>query len=936
MEWKDSDPSDDENSLATSRKRSSRACDQCRKTKSKCERPSGSATQCKSCALTGTRPSYKRGPPKGYIHAIEQRWHQVESLLGAILQCPDARVQAFVNDLKQDDLASEIIDRVDMGPYGPAGRRSQPAGATKEDFFASILRSNGSNTRDNSRSRRQSRVSREIVSSTQDHGLSVVPTKEWQDNLSRRLASAGRNSTTSNTSYGTYRAPSSSNVPLAQRRRLNDTVEPPYSPDWSGMYTFNQEEPLESDEAKEATECMGSLSLDENQEIRYHGRISGLSLLERNKRTDDRMDGGIWRLPMARVWPPARYGLASPPIGEMEEHLPPWDIQDRLLELYFTYIHPVYPLIYKRRFLLEYQYKRQGTRRESQPNSPRLPRPEPTQEVTPLLLLAIFAIAARFCEDEMPLPPTGKMWEAGCGYLDTARGLLAKVFHVSRPSTVQALLLLGYREFGIGSMEQGWIFIGMAIRMVISIIFSLVGLTKSASIQAFDLGLNCDSSKWKVRGHDLFSAEDSQTRGHIWWACVLADRYGSIYMGRPTMIKDNDSDMSLPGIEPEEDIAPWQPHPSDGLSYSPTPGRIMSSFAAASRLSLISGTVINRVYPVQSISRVAKQAVLNECEAQLDQWLISLPDYLRCDSGNRRCSPSPQVIFLHIRYWGCVLLLYRAFIPNWKSSEDVARNSPIGSKALDLAQSAASHISSLVTMYRETFTLKRSSPFLTAYLLSASIMHILTLSLRSTHVEATLGLQQCMSALKDMEILWPSASRAWELLNGVKLSDGVCAVPLPQVHGQQTERQKRPADDAFGQEKNPEYPQSGVYERGNGTTNQNASGSQTGVHDLSTRIMAHMLGLDIQGIEPSSMSYYPGYQWWPGSSGQGESSTQHTSEPIHPPMSDPTQLAALPVGPRGTINTPANRNSHENWTYQQGQSKRVSESYSYDFSQFGP
>lgn len=63
------------------------------------------------------------------------------------------------------------------------------------------------------------------------------------------------------------------------------------------------------------------------------------------------------RLPMARVWPPARYGLASPPIGEMEEHLPPWDIQDRLLELYFTYIHPVYPLIYKRRFLLEYQYK---------------------------------------------------------------------------------------------------------------------------------------------------------------------------------------------------------------------------------------------------------------------------------------------------------------------------------------------------------------------------------------------------------------------------------------------------------------------------------------------------------------------------------------------------------------------------------------------------
>jgi hypothetical protein len=62
-------------------------------------------------------PSYKRGPPKGYIHAIEQRWHQVEALIGAILQCPDERVQILVSDLKQDDLAREILARVDSGPY---------------------------------------------------------------------------------------------------------------------------------------------------------------------------------------------------------------------------------------------------------------------------------------------------------------------------------------------------------------------------------------------------------------------------------------------------------------------------------------------------------------------------------------------------------------------------------------------------------------------------------------------------------------------------------------------------------------------------------------------------------------------------------------------------------------------------------------------------
>lgn len=54
-------------------------------------------------------PSYKRGPPKGYIHAIESRWHQVEALLGAILQCPDARVQSIVSDASNYPHATFVI-----------------------------------------------------------------------------------------------------------------------------------------------------------------------------------------------------------------------------------------------------------------------------------------------------------------------------------------------------------------------------------------------------------------------------------------------------------------------------------------------------------------------------------------------------------------------------------------------------------------------------------------------------------------------------------------------------------------------------------------------------------------------------------------------------------------------------------------------------------
>lgn len=61
-----------------------------------------------------------------------------------------------------------MVFQVTSPNQGPSGKRQQTGGATREDFFASVLKSNEmSNSRDPSRALRQSRVSREIVSSSQ-------------------------------------------------------------------------------------------------------------------------------------------------------------------------------------------------------------------------------------------------------------------------------------------------------------------------------------------------------------------------------------------------------------------------------------------------------------------------------------------------------------------------------------------------------------------------------------------------------------------------------------------------------------------------------------------------------------------------------------------------------------------------------------------------
>ena len=102
-----------------------------------------------------------------------------------------------------------------------------------------------------------------------DYGLSIVPTKEWQDNLSKRLA------------YGSSQKmcpPDDISVPAMQKRRLNNNSNKQC--DWDSLYKI---EPIPGtdlrsfaliilayefteDDLQSTFEGMGQLSLDENQE----------------------------------------------------------------------------------------------------------------------------------------------------------------------------------------------------------------------------------------------------------------------------------------------------------------------------------------------------------------------------------------------------------------------------------------------------------------------------------------------------------------------------------------------------------------------------------------------------------------------------------------------------------------------------------------------
>ncbi|KAL4070710.1 fungal-specific transcription factor domain-containing protein [Scleroderma citrinum] len=901
VRWNDSEPSEEDvnQDQFSSRKRSSRACDQCRRTKSKCE-PSPVRGSCRSCVAGGNSacqhsvgPSYKRGPPKGYIQAIEQRWHQVEALLGAVIASPDPRVQELLAEIREDDLAREILDRVDTGPFGPSGRLTQATGATKEDFVACIFRSNEGSSRDASRIRRQSRISREIVSSSsRANSLSTVPTTDWQDRLTARLCKSTHDQEQSRVSHSP--SLSSNGGHVAQRRRVDEPTATQNLDqlNWNEMYTIEGFSDSDDMDESRATTAFGQLSLDENQEVRYHGKASGLHLLSRSDRLDERNEGGVWLLPMARFWPSTKGNMSYTPLeNNVSANLPPAAVQDRLIDLYFSYAHPMFPVIHKggiHSTLLSVLPVHGDYR--SNPATPEArisasPQLEPSQTVTPLLLHSIFAVAARYLDKHNP-GSTDKLWEnTTCEYFIQAKNILAQVYQSCRASTCQALLLLGHREFGIGSMEQGWLYIGMAIRM------------------ALDLGLNRSADNWQCNGQRMFSAEENQVRKQIWWACCIADKWVfvlernvsslypslsgtvlSIWVRRPVCINDSDFDTLLPNAEEVRGVSflayarlTIRQYGDEGdagvITQQPLPTvLVMKCFRAAASLSVIIGSISSLIYPVKAIRRGSRRIILNELEARLDQWYHQLPAELSYDPASKRPVPSPPILFIHIKYWFAVLLLHRAFIPNWKGSEiesyKPGNSDTTSLKAFDLCQSAATYISTIVTTHHDNFDIRQSTPFLSSYILSAGIMHIVTLTLVPSNVQAYVGLRQLLAALREMQGTWPAAGRTWDLLNGAKIQ---VDTNLPQLE-QNVDRKKRGADYAFGRGTSSDLLQQELY---GDAPIMDPMTRMGGIQDISTHMVAQMFGLDIPNVEPSP-SYHLGYEWWPRAS---PASLQSYSQP---------------------------------------------------------
>jgi hypothetical protein len=299
-----------------------------------------------------------------------------------------------------------------------------------------------------------------------------------------------------------------------------------------------------------------------------------------------------------------------------------------LLELYFSVIHPSFPILQKTVFYEKYNRS--------------------YREFSPPILAAVYILAINWWDhsEELAALPRPDLRELE----RLARATLADAMYRPKLSTVQAGLLLSQRPDG-----DQW--------------------APTAQLVAIgqELGLHLDCTNWKI------PPWERGLRKRLAWALYMQDKWGSLVHGRPSHIfASNWAVLPLyshdfPDVEYDESDA------EEAAEYEK--GRLL--FIEMIALSQILADVLDTFYTLQAMAAIrdagpqGPQVVLQlakPVQLKLKDWFAALPACLRMDSSSSGSGRLSSTGFLHLAYFATEITLHRRIIrslgPAMPASED--------------------------------------------------------------------------------------------------------------------------------------------------------------------------------------------------------------------------------------------------------------------------
>lgn len=446
--------------------------------------------------------------------------------------------------------------------------------------------------------------------------------------------------------------------------------------------------------------------------IRYYGSASGISLFKKSSYFRDRsfnVQNGrenIAYLHLEKKEDPERSPLVA---------MPPPDLAQELIDLYFEHCYPMLPMLHKASFLEKLKSK--------------------TNQPSPLLLNAIFAVTSRFSKDERVKSASGSPYDNGSVFFDRAKELLDKDIDKINLATVQALILISSHQYGAKKGTRAWLYNGLAFRMA----------------QAIGLFRNCDH--WNI------PAIEREERKRTFWCCFIVDQSTSAYYGRPTTLNEEDCDTTYPC---EEDDT------SDGSAP------IVEYMKYAIDLYKIMGRVMRQIYPAtpKGLPSKSAQHVVGALSDDLDHWLATLPPSMRYNSLQDHSThsdtrPPLALCQLHMCFYTIRTMLHRPHIPKVESQPIVSFPS------LDICTSSSYTILNIIDNLAKEKRLGFIGHYCIECMLAAGgiFMFLANFGNARGRYEAKMAIKKLLNVFETLDDNWAAATRFKKLFGDAAADD---------------------------------------------------------------------------------------------------------------------------------------------------------------------
>ncbi|KAH8901228.1 hypothetical protein GQ53DRAFT_789942 [Thozetella sp. PMI_491] len=300
----------------------------------------------------------------------------------------------------------------------------------------------------------------------------------------------------------------------------------------------------------------------------------------------------------------------------------PTHIGMALLDIYWTWLQPLHNCVYRPCFIMDMA----------------LGGPY----YSDFLLMCIFGLAARH------LPEQEQTSFAGVGngekFIARAKELLLEELAAPKPRipTIQGLIILGGRQCAVGKSSEGWLYTGMAIRMMV------------------DIGLHLDITK--LAKVERLTPVEAELRKRLFNSAYIWDKTISLALGRPPSLtrRPYASEEIWDAFDNQQ---LWKPvHAVEiGEAYTPIPCLNTATFNAFCDLHVIATDMMLLFATTPAMGQFTSQ--INSLADRCSQWYDRLLPSLKIgDTEQLERSPPPHIISLNLLYHVLHILLARPYV----------------------------------------------------------------------------------------------------------------------------------------------------------------------------------------------------------------------------------------------------------------------------------